>query len=218
MSLRRLCYKVLACIITKGLVLYFKTMRIEIVGKERAAQELTSSSTGCVFLFWHDALMASPLLEWATALQPICVLISNSKDGDLPAEMGKQYRNVRVIRVKAASRTTALLQSCEVLEQRESLFITPDGPRGPRHKIKLGALYACQKAHASIIPVVYAASRQITLSSWDRLRIPKPFSRLICSYLEPVVCPSEGELDTIKTTIEQQMEAEERRLSLLIAR
>jgi lysophospholipid acyltransferase (LPLAT)-like uncharacterized protein len=106
-----------------------------------------------------------------------------------------------------------LLESCKVLESRESLLITSDGPRGPRHRIKPGALYACQKAQAAIIPVVYVASRQYTLSSWDKFKIPLPFSRVLFSYLEPISCHEEEDLEKVRKEIEKKMEDEEAALS-----
>jgi len=198
-------HRIAASLLTTILSLYGKTLRVQIIGKKRTQQTLTSSDKGCIFLLWHDSIIFSLFLEWATAFQPICVLISNSRDGDLASEMGKRYRNVNIVRVKHTSRTAALLKSCQLLDSRESLLITPDGPKGPRHQIKPGALYACQKSGASIIPIVCTASHQWTLSSWDRFRIPWPFSRVTVSFLEPVSCPADGALDEIQARIEKSM-------------
>jgi lysophospholipid acyltransferase (LPLAT)-like uncharacterized protein len=218
MSRRKLWHCILAKAVNKFLALYLKTLRLQVIGKDRTQQELSTRSTGCIFLLWHDSILLSTLLEWAAAFQPINVLISNSRDGDLAAEMGSQYRNINVIRVKHNARATAVVESCKLLEERQAIFITPDGPRGPRHRIKPGALYACQKAGACLIPVVYAASSVKTLSSWDRFRIPLPFSRVIFSYLEPICCPREGDLEEVRREIETKMETEEMRLKNMLER
>jgi lysophospholipid acyltransferase (LPLAT)-like uncharacterized protein len=63
-----------------------------------------------------------------------------------------------------------------------------------------------------MIPVVYAASSQKNLSSWDQFKIPLPFSRITISFLEPVCCPQDTPLDTIQTEIAKKMEQEEERL------
>jgi lysophospholipid acyltransferase (LPLAT)-like uncharacterized protein len=217
MKPRRWWHRIAAYVLTKIVRLYIKTLRIQTFGKDRTIQELSTSPTGCVFLLWHDSiLLLVPLVEWATALQPICLLISYSRDGDIAAEMGKQFSNVSVIRVKHTSRAVALVESCHLLNNRHSILVTPDGPRGPRHQIKLGALFACQKCGASVIPIVYAASSQYTLSSWDRFRIPLPFSRVLLSTLEPIPCPAGGGLDQFKEEIERKMTAEEERLQALL--
>lgn len=216
MKQRKLWQLILAWFLTRVLGLYLKTLRIQTKGRDRIQQELSSRSTGCVFLFWHDSILLSPLIEWAASFQPICLLVSNSSDGDIASEIGRQYRNIHVIRVKHTARAGALVESCKLLEERQSLFITPDGPRGPRHQIKPGALYACQKAGAAIIPVVYVASSEKTLSSWDRFKIPMPFSRVIFSYLEPILCPEEGPLDGVGAEVARQMEEEEKALTVLL--
>ena len=217
MRRRKRWHRILAWLLTKGLAVYLKTLRLEILGKERTEETLVSSTTGCVFLLWHDSILLSPLLQWVTAVQPLCLLISNSRDGDIPSEIGMQYPGITVLRVKHTDRAGALLTSCAMLDERRSLFITPDGPRGPRHKIKQGALYACQKSRAPIIPIVYAASSQKTVSSWDRFKIPYPFSRVLFSFLEPVSCTATDDLETVKTAIEQKMEEEEKRLQTQVA-
>lgn len=205
-----------AFVLTKIILLYIRTLRVEMIGKDRAIQELTTSDKGCVFLFWHDSILLIPLLKWATACQPICILISYSRDGDIASEIGKQFRNVDVIRVKHTDRAGALVEGCRLLDNRHSLLITPDGPRGPRHQIKPGALFACQKSGASVIPIIYATTRQYTLSSWDRFRIPLPFSRVLFTVLEPIPCPVDGDLEQLKTEIEKRMAAEEERLQAVL--
>ena len=212
MRQRKLRHYILAWMLKKLLWAYLKTLRVQILGKERTEQKLASLSTGCVFLCWHDSILLSPLCEWAAAFRPIALLISNSRDGDIASEIALQHHHINVIRVKHNARAEALAESCKLLEEGQSLFITPDGPRGPRHQIKAGALFACQKSGAPIIPIVYAASSQKTLSSWDRFKIPLPFSRVLLSFLEPIYCPREGALDSVKTEIERRMEEEEDRL------
>ena len=217
MKSRRWWHLILAYVLTKIIRLYIKTLRVQTFGKDRTIQELSTSATGSVFLIWHDSILLTPLIEWATPFQPVDVLISYSRDGDIATEIGKQFRNVNVVRVKHNSRAAALVEICHLLENRHGLLITPDGPRGPRHKIKPGALFACQKCGAPVIPIMYAASSQYTLSSWDRFRIPLPFSRILFSTLEPIRCPTDGDLEKFKEEIEQKMAAEEERLQALLS-
>ncbi len=212
MKRRKMWHRALAWIVTKILAVYLKTLRIQFFGKERVQHELSTSPTGCAFLLWHDSILLAPLLQWTTAFQPLLLLISNSRDGDIPSEIGRQYRGISVLRVKHDARAGALVDSCKALQMHQSLFITPDGPRGPRHRIKPGALYACQKSQAPIIPIVYAASSVKRLSSWDQFKIPWPFSRVLFSFLEPIFCPNEGSLEHVQADIERKMKAEEQRL------
>ena len=211
MSLRQWWNRAVACLLTPLLRLYIATLRVQVFGKERAIQELSTSATGCCFLIWHDSILLTPLLGWVSAFQPLCILISYSRDGDIPSEVGKRFSGVDVLRVKHTSRAGALMESCRLLSNQHSLLITPDGPRGPRHQVKPGALFACQRSNASIISIVVAASRKVTLSSWDRFYIPLPFSKVLISILEPI--PPDANLELLKAKIEQRMAAEEERLT-----
>src|SRR5439155_11652735 len=54
-------------------------------------------------------------------------------------------------------------------------LITPDGPRGPSQIAKPGALIASARSGRPILLVGWTSRNPITLNSWDRMRIPRPF-------------------------------------------
>jgi lysophospholipid acyltransferase (LPLAT)-like uncharacterized protein len=55
---------------------------------------------------------------------------------------------------------------------------TIDGPRGPRHKAKMGSVLLAKKTGFPILPFTIAAKRFWEVkNSWDRSQIPKPFTR-----------------------------------------
>ncbi len=57
----------------------------------------------------------------------------------------------------------------------KSLAITPDGPKGPRFKIKGSVVQIGKKYGLPIIPAAYSASKAIVFKSWDRFILPIPF-------------------------------------------
>jgi lysophospholipid acyltransferase (LPLAT)-like uncharacterized protein len=84
------------------------------------------------------------------------------------------------------------------VRQGHSLAITPDGPRGPRQKVKPGVLVAAQLTGAPIIPVTSGASTGWWPGHWDRFLIPKLFATVHVHYGEPITVPrlaSEQELE-----------------------
>jgi lysophospholipid acyltransferase (LPLAT)-like uncharacterized protein len=161
------------------------TLRVRFEGKDQIVFALQNASVGSIFIMWHDSLLVSPLLAWVTRLQPVHVLISNSRDGDIPSAVLAHYRSLYPLRVKHLAKAQAIRSACTILEKRCSIFITPDGPRGPRRQIKSGALFACEETGALVIPVSVGMSRCIQLSSWDRFRIPLPFSKVVISLGTP---------------------------------
>jgi lysophospholipid acyltransferase (LPLAT)-like uncharacterized protein len=190
--------------------LYWKLIRVEVRGGDALRQRVEHD--GCIFLMWHDSLCMVPLFEWVAKVRPLYIFISKSRDGDIPTALGLQYENVFVVRVGHTSRAQALSEGCRLLNERMCLLMTPDGPRGPWRKIKPGAIYASMKSGKSIIPLVFAASREACFSTKDRLRLPKPFSKVIIEVLEPIFCSEDRSREEWQESIEVKMELAERQL------
>jgi len=66
------------------------------------------------------------------------------------------------------------------------LYINPDGPDGPAHRIKPGITFISRKANAHIIPIGAYCRRAYNLHRWDRYVIPYPFSRIAYHIGEPI--------------------------------
>jgi len=91
---------------------------------------------------------------------------------------------------------------------------TPDGPRGPRHVVQPGVIEAARLSGAPIVPVSFACRSGWFLRSWDRFLIPRPFTKGVVLYGEPLRVPSgaRGEsLEAYRRRLEREMiELEER--------
>jgi lysophospholipid acyltransferase (LPLAT)-like uncharacterized protein len=86
--------------------------------------------------------------------------------------------------------------------------ITPDGPRGPRHVFKAGLLAIAQKSRAAILPMTFASTRAWRFKSWDLFTLPKPFSKTVALYGEPISVPeamNEAEFEAKRLEVEQRM-------------
>ena len=62
-----------------------------------------------------------------------------------------------------------------------------DGPKGPIYEPKMGVIKMAQIAQVPIVPLVYLPSRSWKLKSWDRFRIPKPFSLIYVAPCLPIM-------------------------------
>ena len=58
------------------------------------------------------------------------------------------------------------------------VVITPDGPRGPRRSISDGSVTIAQKTGVNVVVLSYKASKFWQFNSWDKMILPKPFSKL----------------------------------------
>jgi lysophospholipid acyltransferase (LPLAT)-like uncharacterized protein len=64
-----------------------------------------------------------------------------------------------------------------VLDNGDSVAITPDGPRGPARIMAAGPVSIAQMAGKAIVPMCWSVDRYWRATGWDRLIIPKPFAR-----------------------------------------
>jgi lysophospholipid acyltransferase (LPLAT)-like uncharacterized protein len=85
-----------------------------------------------------------------------------------------------------------------IVKQQISPAIAPDGPRGPVHQCKPGAVLLSQLTGKPILPVSVAASRTWRLSTWDQFEIPLPFSRVAIAFGEPFKVPRGTGADGIR--------------------
>ena len=91
------------------------------------------------------------------------------------------------------------------LKEGGVLTFTPDGPRGPTHKVQPGVILMAEKSGAPIVPIGVSASRRWLAKSWDSYMIPQPFTRAYMLVGEPVHVPSklsESERSEVCTRIE----------------
>jgi lysophospholipid acyltransferase (LPLAT)-like uncharacterized protein len=158
-----------------------RTWRYRIVGEERL-RELRDTRTPIVFTIWHGEML--PLL-WHHRNQGVAVLVSEHKDGEIIARilewMG--YALIRGSTSRGAGR--ALIGLVKTLRDGHDVAVTPDGPRGPRHKFAPGSVVAANRADAPILPTVAHVDRYWQLSTWDGFMIPKPFARITVAYGPP---------------------------------
>ena len=125
-------------------------------------------------------------------------LISASVDGTAPA-MLVQRVGAHVIRGSSTHTGARALRDYyeTIVKQQISPAITPDGPRGPLHEFKPGAVMLAQLTGRPILPISIAASRTWRFRTWDRFELPLPFSRVVIAYGEPVRMPRGLDADSL---------------------
>ena len=154
------------------------TWKYTTVGEDVPAG-LRSRNEPILFTLWHGQML--PLL-WFHRNQGVAVLVSEHSDGEIIARilewMG--YALIRGSTSRGAGR--ALIGLTKTLKDGNDVAITPDGPRGPRHKFAPGAVVAANRADVPIVPTVAHVEKRWQLSSWDGFVIPKPFARITIAY------------------------------------
>ena len=158
-----------------------------------------------VYAFWHCMMLVPAYVGRSWRIQ---VLISQHSDGEYIAQVIK-WMGFGVVR---GSTTRGGMRAAKAMvdkaRQGFPLGITPDGPRGPRFVVQPGSIFLSQKTGLPIIPVVVGLSRYWELPSWDRFRVPKPFSRALLMYGDPIHVPpklTEEEMEHYRLLLENTM-------------
>jgi len=145
---------------------------------------------------------------WTTTAPRMAAMVSASRDGGLLSCVLKHFR-VQPVRGSTSRRgPQALLELTTWAERDYDLAVTPDGPRGPREVVQEGVLALAQLTGLPVLPVSYRARWRYVAKSWDRFRVPTPFSR--CDAEVGEVLEVEG--DTEDTAREAARAELERRL------
>lgn len=141
-----------------------------------------------VIILWHDEIF--PLIPSHSDERMACV-VSQSKDGEILAKVleGFGFSTVRGSSSRGGMR--ALVAAKRFMEEHDlGVIFTVDGPRGPRHKVKPGAVFLANLAGSPVVPVRARMERAwIFHKAWDKFQLPWPFSRCVITYGDPVDLP-----------------------------
>jgi lysophospholipid acyltransferase (LPLAT)-like uncharacterized protein len=178
--------------------IFWRTCRVHRVLGLEAARATVLTAKSVIPVYWHQHMLfgVRALLDLRPHGLKVGFLISPSVDGTAPA-MLVQKAGAHVIRGSSTSTGARALRDYyeTVVKQQVSPAITPDGPRGPLHEFKPGAVLLAQITGKPILPVSVAASRAVTFRTWDRFELPLPFSRVVIAYGEPVHVPRAMDAD-----------------------
>lgn len=154
---------------------------------------------------WHSRLL---LLADLRHGRPLTALISGNRDGQLISKIASFYGIRSVGGSSSRDGSKALRELIRLARAGHSLYITPDGPRGPRFKFKPGAIFCAQISGKAVVPIAYAAKPAWILKTWDKFVIPPPFAKISIAIGEPFFPPkkmSDEEMAQAERELERRM-------------
>ena len=183
-----------------GLLVGLRRWQIE----GRNALQARMKSQPQIIIFWHEHLFVmSPLLpKNCSALQ------SPHPDGKVLAGASRLFGLRPIWGSSNRQAASGLRQLVGEIKSGRSVVITPDGPRGPARTLSMGPVSLSQLTGAPITLAAWSAPRLWRAKSWDKMRFPKPFSPIICSWSDPIDLPrtkSKAELEQQRVMIESRL-------------
>lgn len=169
------------------------TLHVTEFGREKIEDCVDKGNTIVVAL-WHDELFSLPYKKEKFNLVTV---VSQSRDGDFLSVALKAVGLKTARGSSSRGGVRALLSTAKLMrDEHASACLTIDGPRGPRHKAKDGAIFLAYKAHSYLVPVrVKYHNPKIFHQAWDKFQIPKPFSKVSVYFGVPYLVESESLCD-----------------------
>jgi len=158
-----------------GIALYWlmrvigATVRFEVIGWQHHTE-----AEPLIYCFWHNRI---PIATYFWRRRGIVVMSSRSFDSEYIARFIQRFGYGAARGSSTRGARAALIQMIRAVRSGKSAAFTVDGPKGPIYQAKPGALLLAAKSGAAILPFSISLERCWRLPSWDRIEIPKPFTR-----------------------------------------
>jgi len=168
---------------------YLSFMRIR-VDREHLLFNHLQQGGKVIVAFWHQRFFgAIGYVKKFSVLAP-SVIISKSRDGELISRAAIRL-GIRPVRGSSSrGGKEALAAMVADLSLHPAAIHAVDGPRGPKGTVKAGVIRMAQLSQAAIFPLYISAERAWVTRSWDRFLIPKPFSRILIRWDDPIFIPT----------------------------
>ena len=165
------------------------TLRFRVEGREHW-DDATRGGSLPVYTFWHDRIFPG---TYFFRRRRIVIMTSRSFDGEYIARFIQRFGYGAVRGSSTRGAVGALVELARLVRAGCPAGFSIDGPRGPRHVAKMGAILLAKKTGQPVLPFGVNAERFWRLPSWDGLQIPKPFARVTVSFAPPVRVPADAD-------------------------
>lgn len=126
-----------------------------------------------IFAFWHEYI-GLILPRWGHV--PLTVLVSQHRDGEWVNQTAKAL-GMNIVRGSTTRGGSQAIRQLKKHGAFSSITFTPDGPKGPRREMALGPVYLASVLQMPIVPVGAGFENPYRLNTWDKLAVPRPFTR-----------------------------------------
>ncbi len=156
------------------LLLLRATLSIKHINRERMeeAQKKTGSVIAC---FWHGRLLLMPFAVRGARAK---VLISRHRDGEFIARVIRFFGLGTVRGSHRKGGVTSIREMIAAVNEGWNIAITPDGPKGPKYRVKEGLIELAKISQKPILPIAYGARKKKLSVPGTASFFPIPFQEL----------------------------------------
>lgn len=171
----------LGCCAFVGFTLLHKTCRIRFEGRENLR-----GHSNFIFSAWHQ-ILPSYFVAFTHHDTPQAWL-SHPLWSMKPIVIHMGWVGIHHIIFGSAGHSGKEAMDRLVLHLKEgcSTLINPDGPAGPPRVMKKGVLHLALATGVPVVPMRIETGACLPLKTWDRKRIPLPFTTLTVIYGKPI--------------------------------
>ena len=116
------------------------------------------NKTSYIFCCWHNKLFLGPYFLPKDIV--INALQSSHSDGMMTAVIFKLIKFNIIFGSSMKGGAKAFIKMVKSINRGESIAITPDGPKGPKEKVKDGVIKLAQVTGAPIVPLVWSTKKE----------------------------------------------------------
>lgn len=156
-----------------------------------------------VFGFWHSCIFSATY--YCRGLS-IGVLTSRSFDGEYIARIIEKFGYCAVRGSSSRGVIGGLRNMIHHVGEGHIAAFTCDGPRGPANVAKPGPVLLARQTGVPLRAFHVGVNKYWQLNTWDRMRIPKPFSRAVVRFSSPIHVPTSA-TDTQVRELHSQLQA-----------
>lgn len=202
---KRAGYRVAPPVLYAFIRLLRATVRVSYRHRERIEQ--AAADPGHYLLgFWHSRFLLMPYVQLPD--RPAVVMASRHADAQLLIRTIRPFGFRYAMGSSTRGGRAALREMARMIDEGLDGALTPDGPRGPRRRVKPGIIALAQLTGLPLFPATFSACPARRLRSWDHMMIPRLFSRGLFLYGEPIRVPRElapGEFETLRLEFETRL-------------
>ena len=141
-----------------------------------------------IVLIWHNQLMGSTFSwKFIPKLRPIA---TSHRDGQLSVLVQKKFGLDPLLREKDKP-ASLIKEISKASKNGDCIYITPDAPHGPRYEINTNIFKLALKYDMKVVFLSFKTNKFFKLNSWDKLRIPMPFSKGVFFWGKEIIDPKD---------------------------